>query len=124
MRTLLAVALLVPSLAHAELSNTETAGIGIGLGAVVATYAAVSTVFMLDQLLKEGWAEPKYSVPAAFLAAGSLVGSVAGVVIWGRAGDEIGIVGGAMAAMGSAVMCFFVALAMHGYSIHHPNITW
>ena len=124
MRALLAVALLLPAVARAELSETERNVIVGGLGVAVGTYSVMSTVFMVDQLLKQGWSEPKHIVPSAFLAGVSLVSSVAAVVVYGRARDEIGIVGSGMAALSSAAMCFLVTLAIHGYAIHHPNAAW
>lgn len=124
MRALLAVVLLVPAVARADLTETESKVIVGGLAVAAGTYSVVSTVFMMDELLKQGWAEPKHIVPSAFLAGTSLVASVAGLVTWGRAGDEVGIVGGGLAAMSSAVMCFFATLAIHGYVINHPNTSW
>ncbi len=121
MRLVLIVALLLPLAAQAELDETERAVVVAGLGGAVATYAAVNTIFMLDQLLKQGWSEPKHTVPAGFLAGASLVASVAGLAWWVQNRDEIGIVGGAMAAMSSAAMCLLVTLAIHGWSIRQPQ---
>lgn len=120
MRLVLVVALLLPLAARAELNETERTVLAASVGGAVATYAAVNTIFMLDQLLKQGWSEPKHTVPAGFLAGASLVASAAGLAWWAQNRDEIGIVGGAMAAMSSAVMCFFVTLAIHGWSIRQP----
>lgn len=118
MHRLVVVMVLVPALASAEISDEMKAKVGlITVGTVAGAYASMQTVFMLDDLLKLGYSDPTRTVPAAFLAGVSLIASTAVVITYANRRDEVGIVGGALAAMSSAVVSMFVMLAIHGWVI-------
>lgn len=117
------LAVLIPSLALADPQQDRLISITAfgGMGALALTYGVVETIFMLSQLTEHGYSEPKHTVPAGGLAAVSVIASVAALSVWVERRDEVGIVGGATMALSSLAMCFFVALAVHGWSIRQPQ---